>query len=271
MDNVTSLQDFLTWFDKHQPNDPDLHLFLRGQRDRYWKCVPSIAREPPFTENAIFDGRKQDRLQAEWILFTRFRDMTATLEPSWVAATGSVESDWRRLILARHHGLPTRLLDWTIKPFVALYFAVEGNANACGRGRCKLCGGENNKEHHDSAIFVLMGERRNVFSISGLARDNKHPPHYEQDSFGIFVPPDIDQRVTVQGSAFTISSNPREPVASKPAVLIPSKYRAKIRQDLSRIGVTHATLFPDLDGVSTWLAHDCKTWGAPYGIAKSRA
>jgi type I restriction enzyme M protein len=264
---VESLSDFVKLVsDKTKiAQDPNQILYFRGQKDRYWSCVPSIARHP-YSSKAIYRGQFSNRSQAEWMLFARFRDLTAALEPPWLGAAGDVENEWRRLVLARHHGLPTRLLDWTSKPLVALYFSVNESPNRCPKLPCPLCKSSTQKSH-DAGIFIVEKKRSRVFSVSGLARRSKNPPHYEgEQDVGMFVPPDVLMRSTVQGSAFTIGRNPIKPVVTEPEVVIPEAFREGIRSELDRIGINKASLFPDLDGIAAWLKEDSRNWGPEHGL-----
>ena len=77
-------------------------------------------------------------------------------------------NDWEWLALAQHHGLPTRLLDWTTNPLVAAYFAVE-------------------KEHNgDSAVYAYR--TRNFLNISDK------PDPFKTKKFGKFIPSHVTQR-----------------------------------------------------------------------------
>jgi hypothetical protein len=80
-------------------------VWFRGHADNEWELIPSIARD-------------QRGVAAEGTLVKRFKQNAA----SFAIDRASTEWDW--LFLMQHYSAPTRLLDWSESPLVALYFAV---------------------------------------------------------------------------------------------------------------------------------------------------
>lgn len=257
MNTISSLVDFIRRAEQNLQKAGMNALLFRGQPDANLPCIPSIGR-PPYRPEDIFDGKRRAR-STEFSVYTRFRDMSASLEPPSIAGAGDkFEAGWRRLVLARHQGVPTRLLDWSTKPLVALFFAVHGSNQHCKDVPCKLCYEKKKSRDHDAGVFMTKYPKRRLFSIDGLARRHQHPPAYEkrknQEDPGFFVPPDIYLRVAVQGSVFSIASKPWKPVEKKPWVIVPAQLRGEILDELEDMGISYATLFPDLEGIAKWLA-----------------
>ena len=173
--------------------------------------------------------------------------------PTWTTQGGNREVGWRALVVAQHHGVPTRLLDWTSNPLVALFFAVEGEA----------------ENGNDSAVHVL--KNTSPFTISGLARDDKNhdaPRYAFDDNVGVVRPPHISPRVIAQGSVFTIRKDPGEPVRQDVEIRIPAARRAQIVRELDRLDINRKTLFPDMDGISNYLKWACRHWQKVRGIER---
>lgn len=106
--HATTLQDFNDWVDDTKNRTYTDLLVFRGQR-KSWEMLPSISR----------NGSPENLLENERILLEEFKKEG---EPCLHYAP---DNDWDWLVVAQHHGLPTRLLDWTHNPTVALWFALE--------------------------------------------------------------------------------------------------------------------------------------------------
>jgi hypothetical protein len=204
-------------------------------------------------------GGQSDAAKLELSLLRNFRKYAHG------QAANGVDSIWHWLALAQHHGLPTRLIDWTYSPLVALHFATEAPADYAQDGviwcvnfveankrlprRLKAILEE---EHSDTLTIEMLGEFDSLRSFDSLSRD----------TFVVFMePPSIDTRILNQFALFSLMSNPtacledwlREHPELCRRVTVPAELKWEIRDKLDQANINERTLFPGLDGLSRWL------------------
>jgi hypothetical protein len=154
--------------------------------------------------------------------------------------------DWDYLTLGQHFGLPTRLLDWSNNALTALWFATADN-------------GIMNPDAIPYAVVWILMPADSDFDLN---IENTSP--FDVPQTQIFRPRIIKQRINNQSGVFTIPSSkellesrPMNEVDSYDNKLIKIKFAAdslsEIRSDLNTLGVNAFSIFPELEGLCTYL------------------
>jgi hypothetical protein len=176
------------------------------------------------------------------------------------------DSVWNWLAVAQHHGLPTRLLDWTYSPFVALHFATE-RVELFDADSVIWCVNFNatNEALPGTLKKVLADEGSDVFTTEMLARAAPSLQEFDAlapEPFVAFLePPSLDDRIVNQFALFSLMSNVRasfdEWLAGRPQmwrqIVIPAALKWEVRDKLDQANITERVLYPGLDGLSRWL------------------
>jgi hypothetical protein len=220
---------------------------FRGQSNVEWDLRPTIAR----------DGRKAAKEQDN---FNYWKGVAVSMLPK------EPPNDWEWLAVAQHHGLATRLLDWTFHILTAAFFA------ACAY------------EHHaeDGVVYALFEdalEKELEKERRPLKRDDGP---FKSPGIRIVHPPLITPRVGAQASLFTIHGEPEEGDADGELyeclkryvgrkgldhhlyqIIIRADYKERLLFDLSQFGVNWLSLFPDLWGLSRYVEWSAQNPNGP--------
>lgn len=169
-------------------------------------------------------------------------------------------NDWELLVVAQHHGVPTRLLDWSYSPLVATHFATCSARPEGDRAIWRLDWQTLHGAFELPGLSLLTEDLRDLFGA-----DDPFTPWQlfegETPTFACMIePPSLDARIVAQTAVFTLCSDAScsfEDFLSRQGLdgtltkfVIPAEAVPHVRDQLDLAGLDERRLFPDLDGVA---------------------
>lgn len=210
------------------------HLIYRGVRDsQLHKLLPSIGRLYDGSSISLEDFRKHERDTLNLFRHKAYGEISKIPHNNWI---------W--LALGQHHGLPTRLLDWTFSPLIAAYFATKPQLDRGVLANLPISGG---------AIYILH-------DCDYLDAYNSIQDPFTIDEHRIVYAPTITNRISGQAGLFTVQPDPREEFQ---VGFIQNENRwihkleftqqtaVEIQKALYFLGIREGSIYPDTDGFAT--------------------
>jgi type I restriction enzyme M protein len=236
---------FETWTDLAQLVEIyfDKNWIFRGVANKDFKLIPTVGRRGARKDSETGKNLSYDVKEGSKSLNQFIREARTHLpyEPR-------TSLEW--LAIAQHHGMPTRLLDWTASPLVAAFFAVKG-------------GGFVDGERKDAAIYGAS------MPPVATVEDERYPFEMADGVPKLYRPPHLSPRIIVQQGVFTLHPNPEKEYDSLELKkwIIPTQgadnKRAgcfPFKRMLDTCGINQSSLFPDIDGLAGHLGW-CYRWG----------
>ncbi|WP_291133065.1 FRG domain-containing protein [Flavobacterium sp. UBA7682] len=218
------LTSFAEFIDIIEPLEKDDLVLFRGQTNDD-KLLPKIARKDP----------GKNRLELEKLALRDLKRRSNEFIHS------NMNSDWDWLALAQHHGLSTRLLDWTTNPLIALWFA---------------CNSQNIKGEYSVLWVYLVPD-------NAILDSEKDTSPFTVAKTKVYQPNLVGKRLSTQLGWFTahrysVKTNLNKFVAFEEnttqnqnliKIKISKDMRGKLLEVLDTCGVNSSTIFPELDGL----------------------
>ena len=227
----------------------------------------------------VYRGMPNTAFKMDTSLRRNCRELQSTLEPAILKnfAKYAVSEDpsiaqsvWRQMILGQHHGLPTRLLDWTRSALVGLHFAVtEENMEAMAEHDCMVWRIDVKELHallpaHYRAIAEQY--KAEVFTVDMLRQASESLAQYDEDmgdrAMVVLEPPSISDRIVNQYAFFSVVPTGMTDIEAfldrntekTVKYVIAGQLRWRVRDMLDQLNMSERIVYPGLDGISRWIA-----------------
>ncbi|SUW63502.1 FRG domain [Buttiauxella agrestis] len=278
---INSVTEFLSEIEKINLKSGNIFYF-RGHSSYLYEMQPSIYRKRELINN-------EDVIHKELLIRcpTDFEKLSTTFEI---------------LVKMQHYSLPTRLLDLTSNPLIALYFACENFVTDKNVGEVKILSIPKNEiKYYDSDTVTVLSnlskqskefskeciKNKNLPAFTRLMDDIKKEKSYFEDKMSldsidcvVCVKPKLNNaRIIKQDGAFLLfgMSNDKHtpskiptkylPSGTEKRVFIANEFKGKIIEQLEKIGISAATIYPEIDKVSNYISIK---YGKPEEIEEER-
>ncbi|MBD8706030.1 FRG domain-containing protein [Pseudomonas sp. CFBP 13711] len=285
-----TLVEFVKIIDGLKADEPN-SLWYRGQSNASHQLIPGALRNihpshdhlgeeiddsvVRISSGGIYSGPDSERMLQEFKQLARpFLEQQPLNDFEW-------------MFIAQHHGLPTRLLDWSTNALVALFFAAQGAPARKGNGIAEC---ERFEEEHLSdegfAVFSIEPSKINektvltarTIDIASYAEDwGKYIAPMSKDSTTLPVcitAPHMTTRIRAQSGAFTLHGAQIPPLDYYTAlqdliikIFIPYTATRDILASLARIGINQSFIYPSLDSITKDIA---STANLRYASSRSK-
>ena len=260
---VGSLGDLI---DKVTPTEPDARTgrrrdtgIYRGASDACRPLLTSLDRlggvSPPHAKRDL-----EAHILRNFIRYSRPHLPTAAV------------NEWEILVAAQHHGVPTRLLDWTYSPLVAAHFATTDAHVGRDRAVWRLDWQQVHRAFKLPKLALLIEDLARTFGSEGrpftpwtlFDSANASDASAAARHFACMIePPSLDSRIIAQGAVFTLCTDTSRSfdafleahglASALTKFVIPESEATRFRDQLDLVGIDERRVFPDLDGVAEGL------------------
>lgn len=243
---VSSLCDYINTINKIREAKMNTTYIFRGQHNHFYPLKPSLYRDE---EQSLYIRNNES--------YYKKLEKNITKEFS-LKADGYFNHEMAhfdkvdKLALMQHHGVPTRLLDFTESPLIALYFAIKdiNDDNYYSEAPCVYV---LNIEVFDCNEDGRILSSEQVKIKDEDSDDETFNSEYRECKFA-FSPKLKNKRLTAQKGIF-IAFDKNEPLELctmdyLTKIIIPRQKISKIKQELENMGITPTTIYPDFEGLS---------------------